>query len=170
VSKWLTDHESFLKRGDGCKLNMSWTDSVGPPSATQNVAMFMIAPGDDQEEISALIHDSSSGLDLRVGARYIRGGEIEMLEIALAFEGKPEDVFNGVAAAQTYSLKGRKRKSLILVRTTQIGDLRYRYVLSCMDGKAFMSSFSLSLRQRSQRAPRQVGRVQGLRLMNPAYN
>lgn len=59
-TKWLKAHESFLRRGDGCSLIVSWMGQGPFGSANHNVAMFMIAPGDDYEENTMLIHDSAS--------------------------------------------------------------------------------------------------------------
>jgi hypothetical protein len=140
VNKWLKDHEPFLQRGDGCMLNMSFADSTSR-SGLNNVALFMIAPGDPDnfEENSTVIHDSRSGLDVRVGARYVYGEGIEELEIALGFEGDADNVFNEVTAAQARSLRDKNWKALTLVRKTQIGDTRYEYSLNCENGKTFMS-------------------------------
>jgi hypothetical protein len=141
VNKWLKDHESFLQRGDGCSLNRSFVNSQARSygSAVNNVALFMIAPGDDLEENSTMIHDEVSGLDIRVGARYLSGDAMEELEIALAFDGEPDNVFNEITAAEAHSLRDKNWKYLTLVKKIQLGDVEYRYSLACENGKTFMS-------------------------------
>jgi len=151
VRKWLKDHESFLRRGDGCQLNVSWAGTGPYSSALHSIAMFMIAPGDDFDEIFTLIHDdaSPSGLDIRVGARYFPD---RVLEIALAFEGQPEDVFNEATSAEARSLRDSKWKSVTLLRQIEIGDLRYQYSLSCENGKTFMSFLRKPVKHRAHSA------------------
>src|SRR5215467_8799655 len=103
--------------------------------------MFMIAPSDDWEENSALIHDSASrsGLDIRVGAKYPSGWPIRELDIALAFEGEPDDVFSEVNGAEARVFRDKNWKLVTVTKRIEIGDLRYQYSLTCENGKTFMS-------------------------------
>jgi hypothetical protein len=149
-TKWLKDHESFLQRGDVCGLNMSF---VKPEfrSGLVGVAMFMVAPGDPDnfEEYSTVIHDPEPGLDVRVGARYtFSDGKVAELEIALAFEGAPDNVFNEITSTQASSIRDKNWKSLKLIRRKQIGDTLYDYYLSCSNGKTAASYLHKPIKHR----------------------
>ncbi len=144
VSQWLKDNEPYLKRGDGCTLTSSWMNEKEPASPSGSVfeiASFVTTP--DEEETSGVIRDSDSrsGLDVRVGVRYLPGGPggSYVLQIALGFEGSPKDVFDEVNGAEAETLRHENWKWLTAVKSVRVGDLRYRFSLRCENGRTFLS-------------------------------
>ena len=144
VHTWLIENESTLKHGDACTLTSSWMNEETPASPSGSVyeiASFVIAPGD--EEMTRVIRDSTSrsGLDIRVGARYLPGGPggSYLLQIALAFEGSPDDVFEEIGQAQAETLRYANWKWLTAVKSVRVGNLRYRFSLHCENGRTFLN-------------------------------
>lgn len=144
VQNWLKENEPYLRRGDGCTLTSSWLNEGSPASPSGSVyeiASFVAAPGD--EETTRLIHDSGSrsGLDARVGVRYLPGGPggSYLLQIALAFEGSPDGVFDEIGQVEAETLRYPNWKWLTAVKSVRVGNLRYRFSLHCENGKTFLS-------------------------------
>jgi hypothetical protein len=135
LDKWIRENKSSLDRGDACTLKVSYSTSGVFP-----IASFVAVPV--EEEITRIIHDSAtdSGLDIRVGVSYphhdVSSGT--ELEIALAFEGSPNDVFYEINGAQAWTLRDRSWKFLRVEKRIDVGDLRYRFFLECVNGKLFM--------------------------------
>ena len=144
VHNWLKENESYLKRGDGCTLTSSWMNEESPASPSGSVyeiASFVTAPGD--EETTRVIRDSGSrsGLDVRIGVRYVPGGPggSYLLQIALAFEGSPDGVFDEIGQAEAETLRYANWKWLTTVKSVRVGNLRYRFSLRCENGRTFLS-------------------------------
>ena len=142
VKKWLTENTAQLNRGDACSLFSSWADEKHPtyPSGSDwAIASFVTIPGD--EELTRLIHDSASGLDVRVGVRYFPAvpGQSYGLQIALAFEGPADSVFDEISRSEAETLRYSNWKSLAVVKPIRVGDMRYRFSFRCENGQTFMS-------------------------------
>lgn len=154
VSQWLKENEAYLKRGDGCTLTSSWMNEKEPASRSGSVfeiASFVTAP--DEEETTRVIRDSDSrsGLEVRVGVRYLPGGPegSYLLQIALGFEGSPADVFDEVAGAEAETLRYENWKWLDAVKSVRVGDLRYRFSLRCENGKTFLNFLRRPIKSKS---------------------
>lgn len=142
VKKWLTENAALLNRGDACSLSSSWANEehpTYPAGSVWEIASFVTIPGDD--ELTKVIHDSASGLDVRVGVRYSPGvpGQSYGLQIALAFEGPADGVFDEISRAEAETLRYSNWKSLAVVKPIRVGDTRYRFSFSCENGRTFMS-------------------------------
>lgn len=144
VHNWLKENESYLKHGDGCTLTSSWMNEESPASPSGSVyeiASFVTAPGD--EETTRVIHDSGSrsGLDVKVGVRYFPGGQggSYLLQIALAFGGSPDGVFDEIGRAEAETQRYANWKWLTAVKSARVGNLRYRFSLHCENGRTFLS-------------------------------
>jgi len=144
VHEWLKENESSLKRGDACTLASSWMNEQTPKSPSGSVyeiASFVTIPGD--EEMTRVIRDarSRSGLDIRVGVRYLPGGPggSYAMQIALAFEGPPDAVFDEIGRAEAETLRYANWKWLTAVKPVRVGNLRYRFSLRCENGTTFLS-------------------------------
>jgi hypothetical protein len=139
---WLEQNRSSLNRGDGCQLNVWWRDegpSAALPSAVHGIVAFVVGPGD--EEMTTVFHDSASDshLDVRVGVRYLPAGQgLPYLNIALALEGSPDDIFTEVSAAEAGALRDKNWKGLRVVKRIMVGNVRYEFSLGCENGKTFM--------------------------------
>ena len=144
VHNWLKENESYLKRGDGCTLTSSWRNEESPatPSGSlYEIASFVAAPGD--EETTRVIHDSGarSGLDVKVGVRYVPDGPggSYLLQIALAFGGSPDGAFDENGRTEAETLRYANWKWLTAVKSARVGNLRYQFSLHCENGKTFLS-------------------------------
>ena len=152
VHKWLKENESSLKRGDGCSLTSSWLNEETPASpsgSVHEIASFVTIPED--EEMTKVIHDPGSGLDIRIGIRYLPGGPggSYVLQIALAFEGSPDGAFDEIGRGEAETLRYTNWKWLTAVKSVRVANLRYRFSLGCENGRTFKSF----LRRPSSRAP-----------------
>jgi hypothetical protein len=144
VHSWLKENESYLKRGDGCTLTSSWLNEESPASPSGSVyeiASFVTAPGDEETTRVIRDSDSRSGLDVRLGVRYVPGGPggSYLLQIALAFEGPPDGVFDEIGQAEAETLRYENWKWLTAVKSVRVGNLRYRFSLRCENGRTFLS-------------------------------
>lgn len=88
------------------------------------------------------IHDSAtnSGLDIRVGVHYFHDYASPpgtQLQIAIAFEGSPDDVFVDISGAKAWTVRDRNWKSLRVEQGIVVGDLQYKFSLECENGKSF---------------------------------
>jgi hypothetical protein len=142
VHKWLMKNEASLNRGDGCTLAVSWMDDrKGLPSAVNEIVSFVLVP--ENEEITRVFRDtaSESGLEVRVGARYLPSDlpSLSRLEIALALEGPAGGVFEEISRSEAGTVRYKNWKHLSVVKPVLAEHVRYRYVLSCENGRTFMS-------------------------------
>jgi hypothetical protein len=136
LRRWLQENGRLLDRGDVCTLNVSWMneETKGNSSAVHNVASFLVVPED--EEVTRLIRDTESGLDVRVGVQYhpIKSGLSE-IRIALAFEGAPDDIFYEISRGEAKAIRQRKWKFLEAAKDIRIASLRYTFYLTCENGR-----------------------------------
>jgi hypothetical protein len=141
VHKWLKENESLLNRGDGCTLYSSYFDEDKSFRTGQySVVSFLTVPGD--EEITKAIRDPvESGPEVRIGVRYSPTHLGFHFEIALAFEGVPEDVFDGTSGAQASTFRNQNWKRLAIERHVRVGHVLYDFLLSCQNGKTFMDTW-----------------------------
>jgi hypothetical protein len=157
VREWLRENEALLNRGDGCTLTSSWTNEEHPypGSAVSAIASFVTVPGDD--ELTRVIHDSASGLDVRVGIRYAAGvpGQLYGLQIALALEGPPDGVFDEISRAEAEALRFADWKWLAVVKPIRVGNMRYRFSLHCENGRSFMNFLRQAVRKHPSTKPPQ---------------
>ena len=150
VRKWLRENEAILKRGDGCSLTVSWyseSNRKGPGSAVHEIVAFLTLP-EGEDEITRVFHDaaSDSGLDVRVGVRYVHDGLLASklppkLELALALDGPSDDVFGEISRSEASTVRFKDWKFISVVKPIVANGMRYRYELFCENGKQFMSFF-----------------------------
>src|SRR5262249_29837740 len=123
LHKWIRENKSSLDRGDACTLKVNYSIT-----GVQEIATFVAVP--EEEPTTRIIHDSAthSGLDIRVGVYYapqVPGAPGIELEIALAFEGSPDDVFSDISGARAWTFRDRNWKFLRIKKDIDAGDLRY---------------------------------------------
>jgi len=155
LEKWLMANEVILRRGDACTLTYWWMDEEHPypSSSTTELATFITLPQD--EELTKAIHDPRSGLDIRVGIRYVPGDSKNpyMLQIALAFEGLPDGVFDEANRAQAETVRSPSWRWLGVVKPIRLGDMRYTYSLHCQNGREYLTSMKWVFSPHNSKSP-----------------
>jgi hypothetical protein len=157
MKKWLTENEPVLRRGDACTLTFSWRseeDPSGPGSAVHALATYVALPTD--EESTSVIHDPQSGLDVRVGIRYVPGGPKSsyLLQLALAFEGPANGVFDEVSRAQAETLRYPAWKSLSVVKAISVNKTRYTFSQGCRNGRDYLATCQRMYSQHHAKSPK----------------
>jgi hypothetical protein len=157
VKKWLAENEALLNQGDGCSLTSSWMNEEHPYPAgsVSEIASFVTVPGDD--ELTRVIHDPASGLDVRVGVRYAPGvpGQLYGLQVAIAFDGPPDSVFDEISRAEAETLRYPNWRSITVVKPVRVGNMRYRFSLRCENSRTFMNFLRRPAKKRHSDKPPQ---------------
>jgi hypothetical protein len=131
LHRWLKDNEGLLDRGDVCAVGYSWSDEKTKISTSNySVADFLVTP--DDEEVTRLIRDAESGLEVRVGVQYLplKSGT-SGIRIALAFEGATEAVFSEISRGEASAVREKGWKFLEAVKSIQTAGRLYRVYLNC---------------------------------------
>jgi hypothetical protein len=142
VENWLSENESVLNRGDACTFT-SWQRSEDPPYTSSSVwayETFVTLPED--EELTKVIHDPESGLDIGVGVRYARRDSRYpyLLQLALAFEGPADHVFEETNRAEAETVRSPNWRSVGVVKPTRVGNMEYTFSLHCENGREYRTS------------------------------
>jgi hypothetical protein len=157
LKRWLQENELTLRRGDACTLTYWWLseeDPNGPRSARHPLITFAILPAD--EETTKIILDQRSGLDVRVGVRYLPGDSksSNLLQLALAFEGSASGVFDEVDRAQAEALRYPGWRSLTFVKPISVDHVQYTFSLNCHNGSEHLAMWKDMLSQPNAKGPR----------------
>ena len=141
LQRWLKSNASLLERGDACSRGFYWSDKQNKFSTSNyELASFVVIPDDD--EITYTVHESESGVDVRVGIKFqLVNKAVSEIRVALAFEGDPEDVFNEVSRAEARSMRDNTWKLLEGTKPIQSGNRVYRFHLICENGKTALAPF-----------------------------
>jgi hypothetical protein len=156
VENWLTENESNLNRGDACTFTSSQRSEAPPYTSSSVWAFETFVTLPDDEELTKVIHDPDSGLDIRVGVRYLRGDSRYryMLQLALAFEGPAERVFEQTNRAQAETVRSPNWRSVVVVKPTKVGSMEYTFSLHCENGREYLISERRMFSQRKAKSPK----------------
>jgi hypothetical protein len=153
LRKWLKENESRLNRGDGCALLGSYYDEDKSfRSGRYEIVSFIISP-EDQEMIRVVRDsiDEDRFVEVRIGVKYTPIDSGHYLQIALASEGSPENVFVELSRAEALTIRDRHWRWLSVERQIRVGHVQYNFSLTCENGKTFMNWWRHPLKLKSRR-------------------
>ncbi len=136
---WLKQNEKLLNYADGCSLTASWRDDESElGTSVFNIAEILIAP--ENEKVATLFQLPEYGIGARVGVRYLplASKNSWAIQIALAFEGAAEDVFDESSSSEAETMRESNWKYLSVAKDIRTGKRIYNFHFGCQNGKTYM--------------------------------
>jgi len=129
---------SVHAQSEVCRLATFWVEKNPFISSSRElVGEFPLAFED--RAITKSIHHEESGIDVSVGVELVQGlgrREAKMIRLALAFTGKPEDVFDETEAAEAKAIYDKNWHFLSVTKSIEREKRIYTFSFSCERSKA----------------------------------
>jgi hypothetical protein len=144
---WLKEHEVVFDRADYCKLTTSFRD-VGPDSSgmgsgVSEFAIFLVLRDvDGYDSARRTFHDEQSGLDIEASFEFPSGEQRNRwnkkgfppgVVMSLSIHRGQNDIQADTERSEVVFIRGDAPRGLSLIKLARVGDLEYRYSLSCTD-------------------------------------